>query len=471
MIAINRWAPPLVLVGIAGVCVMAQDLPDPVTTILAALSASIAVIGAVQASMHGLRPISAAFYVFWFAWLGVGPIAQLTLGRVAWGDSRVLAFPGAVRAALALTALAIACFWVGDFVARTAPVRPRRSAAAIDPIRHVAVVIALVVVGVNAIRVLGLETMFASRNVRGDALDASGGSISEAGGVVYALYTVLPAGLAIAAALLGTIRLQRRRRESARLRLSDISLFLIGMAGLVLFANPLSQTRFIALLAWGSLALTLLRPRSPRAGFVFVLIGAVATLVIYPLASAFRRPTFSLGEITAETFTSPDFDGFQQVVNTLFLVDSHGLAGGRHLFAAVLFFVPRSMWPEKARIASADVAEHAGYSFTNLSLPVFAELYLQFGVLGLIAGMLALGVVAARLDTAWLTAPSSKAAMIAPLVAVAMFGVLRGPLGAQIPAYLPAILILLFVVRSGRASESTGRASPRASRSLAGARR
>lgn len=446
---INPWALPLVLLGAAVVALLLRELSDPAALALAGLSAVIALSGAIQSAAHGLRPAAAAFYVFWFAWLGVGPIAQLTLGRVAWNDTRALADPAAVRLALVLTALAIAFFAIGDLATRAWARRPRPEArASIRPIVHGIVVAALVVVGVNAVDVLGFDSLFASRNERGDALDAAGASLSDAGGAVYALYTVLPSGLAIAATLLGVYRLQLAWRGAARIRVIDLGLLLAGIAGIALFANPFSQTRFIALLALGSLVLAAMRPRSPRAGFAFLAVGIAATLLVYPLANVFRRGTLSLGGITANTFVSPDFDGFQQVVNTLSYVQTHGYAAGRHLLSAVLFFVPRSVWPDKATIASADVATHAGYSFTNLSLPIHAELYLQFGVVGLVVGMLLLGILASRVDSAWLLAPLSKWAMLAPLVSMAMFGILRGPLGAQVPAYLPAILILLVAVRS-----------------------
>ncbi len=472
---INPWALPLVLLGAAVVALLVRDLSDPAALALAGLSAVIALTGAIQSAAHGLRPAAAAFYVFWFAWLGVGPIAQLTLGRVAWNDTRALADPAAVRLALALTALAIAFFAIGDLATRAWPRRPApESRASIRPAVHMLIVVALAAVGLNTMRMLGLDSFFGTRSQRAGALDAAGGSLSDAGGVVYALYTVLPAGLAIAATLLGVYRLQQSWLGLARAKMTELALLAVGAIGLLVFANPLSQTRFIALLAFGSLAIAVIRPRSPRAGLVFLAAGATATLLVYPLANIFRRGSLSSAGLAADTFVSPDFDGFQQVVNTLSYVQTHGLAAGHHLVSALLFFVPRSIWPDKATIASSEIATHAGYRFTNLSLPVHAELYLQFGFVGLAAGMVLLGMLAARVDSAWLHAPFSKWALLAPIVAMAMFGVLRGPLGAQVPAYLPAILMLLVAIRSGARSAPrepafrSGR--PAAARQQAGAR-
>jgi hypothetical protein len=45
------------------------------------------------------------------------------------------------------------------------------------------------------------------------------------------------------------------------------------------------------------------------------------------------------------------------------------------------------VWPGKAVPASIPVTEDQGYTFTNLSLPLPGELYLEFGVFGAAAAM------------------------------------------------------------------------------------
>ena len=75
----------------------------------------------------------------------------------------------------------------------------------------------------------------------------------------------------------------------------------------------------------------------------------------------------------AEAFATPDFDGFQQIVNAMVFSEDVGHSLGHYTSSALLFFVPRSLWEGKATPASIDVAEHRGYEFTNLSLPLPAE--------------------------------------------------------------------------------------------------
>ena len=123
---------------------------------------------------------------------------------------------------------------------------------------------------------------------------------------------------------------------------------LLGVAAICVFANPLSQTRFVALTSLGSLTLALIQPRSKKAGVAYLTFGLVATLLLYPLANVFRGSSnTSLWEISTSTFTSIDFDGFQQIVNTITYVHDYGYKWGMNLLSALLFFVPRSVWPDK----------------------------------------------------------------------------------------------------------------------------
>jgi len=463
-VRVNPWFLPIFLVAFAVIIFLVRDVADTLALVLAGLSALLALTGAAQSVINGLRPVTASFYIFWFAWLGVGPIAQLTLGEVAWGDTTVLADRGRVWSALGVSVVAILMFWIGDRFCRARD-RRAQSVAGSASVRRVLVlilVISLAIVGYVAVRGLGFSTFFASRIERGSAVEQAGVSIEQVGGAKYALYSVLPPALAVTVALLSVFQLQRIWRAKRRLSVVYAVTLLGGVAGMIVFANPLSATRFITLTAFGSLALALLRPRSVRSGFVFLALGICGTLLIYPLANVFRYENSSIGEVTKQTFVSPDFDGFQQVVNSIGYIEAHGYSWGHQILSALLFFVPRSAWDGKAETASVEVAEWAGYSFTNLSLPVHAELNLQFGLPGVVIGMLALGYIASKIDNAWQTAPFAS---------MAMFGVLRGPLGAQVSAYLPALIILIVSIRSSsgdardeqndvRDSEAVGQGPP-----------
>ncbi|MGB4778358.1 hypothetical protein [Microbacterium sp.] len=456
------WALPLALLAAAVVLFLVRDVPDTIALVLASSVAVIALVGALQSVASGLRPVAAAFYIFTFAWLGVGPIMQMSIRRVAWGDLTILSDTGAMRHALALTALAAAAFWVGNRLGqrneRTRR-RPPTHSTVRTPIQWL-LSVALIVVGANAIRVLGMSNYFVARTERAEALNNAGIGSASVGGVEYALYTVLPSSLAIAVLLLAIIGLKSTRWQGRSVGISQWFHLALGLAGCAFFANPVSQTRFIAVIAIGGAALQLFEWRSRFSGYLFLAGGLVGTLLVYPLANAFRYAGSSLGDVTQDTFAGADFDGFQQVVNTLRFVETHGYTWGNELLSSALFFVPRSFWEWKAIPASVRVAEDAGYTFTNLSLPLHAELYLQFGLIGLALGMLWLGWISGRLDSEWLTHPRSKWALLAPVAAFSMFGLLRGPLGAQVPAFAAIIIFLVLALRSNSsAAEVTGSSS------------
>jgi hypothetical protein len=293
----------------------------------------------------------------------------------------------------------------------------------------------------------GIATYFTSRSDRGRTLADAGASLSSVGGFDYALVTALPVALAVAASILALVRIQSSWRGTAHVQVLDAVALAIGLVGVIVFANPLSNTRFIGVTGFGALLILLLRPRSHRAGWTYAVLGLLGTLVLYPLASYFRGNDTGTPRIDVTTFASPDFDGFQQVINTITYVQDLGITWGVHLASAAAYFVPRSIWHAKAIPASLDVAAHANYSFVNLSLPVHAEFFLEFSWPGLVIGMLLLGAFTGAADAAWLRRPGSKLALFVPYLSLAMLGLIRGPFGAQVPVYLTVLLFLFIGLR------------------------
>ncbi len=114
----------------------------------------------------------------------------------------------------------------------------------------------------------------------------------------------------------------------------------------------------------------------------------------------------------------------------------------------------------KAFPASQDVASFRGYEFTNLSLPINAELYVEFGVIPMILIVLVGAIFLGRLDNRWQLSAGSRGAAMVPVLAMAILGMLRGPLGAQGPVYLTIIgLVLLALRRDATTGEGLGRPS------------
>jgi hypothetical protein len=64
----------------------------------------------------------------------------------------------------------------------------------------------------------------------------------------------------------------------------------------------------------------------------------------------------------------------------------------------LLFWVPRALWEGKPVGTSFDFADYAGYQAHNISFPLPAEWYVDYGVLGVIFGMFFVGILYRRLD-------------------------------------------------------------------------
>ena len=79
-------------------------------------------------------------------------------------------------------------------------------------------------------------------------------------------------------------------------------------------------------------------------------------------------------------------------------MNEHGVAVGQQLLGVVLFWVPREVWPGKAIDTGALLANYRGYSFTNLSAPTWAELYINGGMILLVIGMILIGFGFIQLD-------------------------------------------------------------------------
>lgn len=424
------------------------EVDDRFQAILIGIQILACSIGIVSSYATGLRPVRMVFFVFLFAWLGIGPLYQLSHHQLAWGDSGLLRRTGAVDGALGLTLTATLIASVAMWHAgRTRPVSPAGDGTAVTPRRwapwtFLGLLLALTpyVIATNG----GLSSLFSSRQSRVSDLSAAGVTLQQSGGTQVAVAVILPAALAVATTHLFLLRIRTSRSGPVMgTALLDALGLAGGLVGMVLFTNPLSNTRFISIAAFGSVALALIGPRSPRAGRWFALMLAVATLGIYPLSNALASDSGqAAGQPVLAVFAGKDFDGFQQTINSIAYVHDHGYSLGRYTISAVLFFVPRSMWSWKATPSAIDVAANRGYWFTNLSMPVHSEMYLEFGVVGVVVFAAAVGHAWSRIDDAWLHRPGSRSAWLVPYLSLAELGIIRGPLGSLAPVWLTVLILL-----------------------------
>jgi hypothetical protein len=295
-----------------------------------------------------------------------------------------------------------------------------------------------------------------SESVRDSGLTGGAGG-SQVGSAFVRGFGTVPA-------LLALLFLLRRLTGSRAARRSPA--VVAAFAGLVLVNavvnNPVSNPRYWFLTVVFSVLFTAF-PRSAVVYRAALVTGVVVALLLFPFLDRYRyesgagpgaahRSAPGPGPAPVlEPLTLKDYDQTGMFANTVSYVRSGaGHSGGRQLAGDLLFFVPRSVWHGKPPDSGVRVGRWMGMTNTNLSSPLWAELWLDFGPLGMAAGFLLAGRLSAGADRRYARHtrggagvgggvgggagggaggdPGSVAAVVVPLIAGYSFILLRGPL-------------------------------------------
>jgi hypothetical protein len=137
------------------------------------------------------------------------------------------------------------------------------------------------------------------------------------------------------------------------------------------------------------------------------------------------------------------------VANTMIVTREIGYQFGQQLGGALAFWVPRFIWPGKPLTTGELIAEQAGYSFTNLSAPLWAEFYVDGGWLLVAVGFTIYGTLVRTLDR-WNRQYQSSSDLrarvvlvLVPIYAGYQFFLLRGSLMPAIAYLTPMVLFAL----------------------------
>ena len=427
--------------------------------VMTALVVIITAGGLGRGCLPGLRPIQVVTFGFAFAYLGVAPIYQLSHRDAAWGDGRLMVLTNPdVDTALILNVVYALTTLIAFELTRQAP--PAHSRSDIQPKLRIRLIAPWIFISSAVLLTPGAVAaaggwggMFTDRYARAEALADAGITLSDSGGAAVAMVSLLPAALSVASLFLFTLHSISLRQDGSPIPTLQALGLVVALGLSVVHVNPLATGRFLFAMAFGSVLMAVFRPRSGKAGIRFGGLVVLGTLVLYPLANVFRTDDYTFGG-ALETFASPDFDGFQQTVNAVAFEDTFGHSWGKYLISALGFVIPRAIWQSKAIPASEEVAAFRGYVFTNLSLPVNAELFIEFGILGMIFLVFVASVWLGRMDQLWRHGSWSRLTALVPLVAFAMLGVIRGPLGANGPIYLTVIGLAWIGIRGGSSSKT-----------------
>jgi len=385
------------------------------------------------------RLIQGAFWLFCYIAMGVAPLAQAVIGRV---PTPVVGPRADTVLAVALVLCGCVAFDVGALLARHRPaLRIRWSPPAASVGRRRLYLLILLAYVCSAVFIAGLggpAVFFTSREGISDGIDATGAGAG--GGAEGNVGSAFLRGFGTVPALLALLFLIRWLVTSRIPRRSPMVLLLL--AGLVvvnaIVNNPVSNPRYWFLTVVFSILFTAF-PKSPVMYRAALATGVVAALLLFPFMDRFRYDEDGYQPVKSSSFVEPltlkDYDQIGMFANTITYVDAGvGHSYGRQLAGTTFFFVPRAVWDGKPLDSGVRVGQWMGMNNTNLSSPLWAELWLDFGSGGMTAGFLGIGYACARGDRRYALRtvddrrPGNITAIVIPLIAGYSFILLRGPL-------------------------------------------
>ena len=192
----------------------------------------------------------------------------------------------------------------------------------------------------------------------------------------------------------------------------------------------------------------------PKLRLTYTLSMIALLLLIFPYLDYFRSERgYSSSDIRnpVETLQQKgDYDAFQMISNIQVYAQEYGYDLGQHLLASACFFVPRSIWVNKPYGTGQTVGSQFGYRNTNLSAPLWGELYIAAGLPAVLLGFYLLAIIIKSIEG---TKGLTKVANCLVIAHVAGFQIylLRGDLMNALAFSLPGLVFLaLYCLRAGK---------------------
>lgn len=169
---------------------------------------------------------------------------------------------------------------------------------------------------------------------------------------------------------------------------------------------PTGLSRYAMAAVYGGVLLTF--SNRLKRGRIFMQLFLAAFLIVLPFLNAFRNTAFSDVNIfqslqniitnLGDVWLAGDYDAYTLLTMVIDHVQTDGLTWGYQLLGVLLFWVPRRFWPTKPVGSGHMVATAKGWSFTNLSCPLPAEMYINFGLAGIFLLGFFIGKALTKLD-------------------------------------------------------------------------
>lgn len=392
-----------------------------------------------------------SLWLFVYIFMGLAPLLQLRTGLFP-TTTPGLSVDRADAAALVVV-VSLSCVEVGLWLARRREAAATASTGRISPRRATLLGYAGIVLALYYIAQVGVGTLFSTRlgiNARRHDLwpDVTVEAI-----ITVAAYVPL---------LVAVHALVRARREARAAGEPSRGGWLAAgcLVLLLVVVNPVTSPRYV----FGTVLLSLIflsgAFRTPARTRVALLAITAALVFVFPYADVFRTDYGGSNQATlvSNLTRNGDYDAFAQIVNTVGYVDTHGSTDGEQALGVALFWVPRSVWPGKPTDTGVLLAEAADYRFTNLSAPIWSEMYINAAWPGVVALSVLLGLVIGGLNAriGGTEGQNSPAAVGLGIISFYLLIVLRGSLLQSMANLSVLILCALFIREPHAVAENAG---------------
>ncbi len=342
---------------------------------------------------HQIRHLfEASSWIFIYIFLGIAPLVQLRLQIDPSTTQHInhdydwIALAVVVASELALI--------FGSGLARSVKVNSLvKPSRVLDLRRTFNINLVLIAASSLFVALTGLDVLFSNRLIR----DVLFSQILQDDVVRTIVNATISLGLLVSAVAM--IHLFRAGFKQGRTKMQ----IWLSIILLLLIVNPIGSPRYLFMTVVLGLASSVGLYGSIRKFRLASLGALLGMLFIFPILDIFRvsfNPDVQSFNLVANLFDG-DFDSFAQILNTSWFVDLHGVTWGLQFIGVIFFWVPRTIWPSKPFDTGSLLAQAKGYSFENLSAPLPAEFFINFGWIGVLLGMAFVGYKLRQTDIAF----------------------------------------------------------------------
>jgi hypothetical protein len=199
-------------------------------------------------------------------------------------------------------------------------------------------------------------------------------------------------------------------RSKMTLSVSSIGKCLIVTLTLGLLMNPFSGARSLIFFLYFGVFFVAFKNKLINIRYFFLyflFLGIIGS----KLQEEIRR-NFTLAATDGDSGSTLDyifggsFDGFENTVHTIAYISEYGSTFGHQILGAVLFFIPRELWPGKPTgsgdyLSNVYLSNYFEIYFSNIATPLISEFLINSNIFLAPVLMLVLGKYCASIDFAY----------------------------------------------------------------------